>query len=125
MKPRIFSNLLGIILSLSLNNYPVLTNILIFIDNCAIIAFIDYFLREKVSDHFPYPLVQITLFLMPQNEVVSTPKAKIITVFYNFLQKKPWNKLKLYCKAQLCSSAGRTEHIPLLHKRLDEMIECN
>ena len=40
---RNFSNLLGIVLSLSPNNYRVLLIILIIIDNCAIIAIIDYF----------------------------------------------------------------------------------
>ena len=39
---RIFSNLIGIVLSLSHNNYWVLLIILIIIDNCAIIAIIDY-----------------------------------------------------------------------------------
>ena len=40
---RIFSNLLGIVLLLSLNNYRVLLIILIITNNCAIIANIEYF----------------------------------------------------------------------------------
>ena len=31
---------------------------------------------------------------------------------------------KLYCKAPVSSSTGKTEDIPLLNKRLDDLIEC-
>ena len=43
----------------------------------------------------------------------------------DMVQNSPRSKLELHCKAPVSSSTSRTENIPLLNKRLDELIECN
>ena len=64
------------------------------------------------------PIKRYTLFLIPKHEVVSTLKAKI---FLQKMQKFPLEQYKLYCKTPVSSSTGRTENIPLLNKRLDDL----
>ena len=56
-----------------------------------------------------------TLFPIPPNMDFSDKKSKTHT----------WNKFKLYCKAQVNNCNDRTENLPLLKKRRDELIECN
>ena len=53
------------------------------------------------------------------------PTAAVWVEIDDMVQNFPWSKLELYCKAPVSSSIGRTENIPLLNKRLDELIECN
>ena len=79
------------------------------------------FERKKFG---PYP-PQIQLVSYPPNtKLFRHSKQKLLgflkIIFWQKSKNFPWNKLELYCKA-----TDRTENIPSLKRRLDELIECN
>ena len=88
MKRRIFFNLLGIVYSLSFNNYRVLIIILIIIDNynCTIIDIIDYFQIWFLEKSFgpcslQHPPDTPCFLSAPQHEVKSKNYQEFLILF--------------------------------------------